>query len=376
MASKEDLKKKIGQLFILGFEGYSVPDEFRHFISEYHLGGTIYFKRNVQSPAQIAELSNELQFSCRPKGCPPLFVSIDHEGGKVNRLMKPFTKFPGNDHLGEIGSAKIAFDFGMVLGKELKAVGININYAPVVDVNSNPLSPVIKDRAFSSDPEVCGKMGSAVSRGIQKMGVMAVAKHFPGHGDTKEDSHYALARVDKTVEELEKLELIPFRRVIRSRVEAIMTAHILNPKLDPKYPATMSEATINGLLRTELRYNKLVISDDLEMKAISDHYGAEEAAIMSIKAGCDLMIYRGDLGLPVKQIEALIRAVETNEITQETLDKALKRISSAKQVYAEQKTPVDVSHVDRFIGLSEHFTLADTIAKKELPPGHTESNFS
>jgi beta-N-acetylhexosaminidase len=372
MRNRDGLKKKIGQLFILGFEGYSVPPEFRKFIAEYHLGGVIYFKRNVQSPKQIAELSNELQFSCRPKECPGLFVSIDHEGGKVNRLSKPFTKFAGNDHLGDLGSAKIAFDFGQVLAKELKSVGININYAPVVDVNSNPDSPVIKDRAFSNDPELCGKMGSAVSRGIQKGGVMAVAKHFPGHGDTKEDSHYALARVDKSIEELEKLELIPFRRVIRSRVEAIMTAHILNPKLDPEFPATLSEATINGLLRTELRFSRLVISDDLEMKAISDHYGAEDAAVKSIKAGCDLLIYRGDNGLPLAQIEAIEKAIESGEIPMETFEKALKRIESAKAVYAAQSHPVDLGEVDNQIGLPAHGQLAEVILRKELPPGHEE----
>ncbi len=173
-------------------------------IQEYNLGGTIYFKRNVQSPAQLAELSNELQFSCRLKESPHLFISIDHEGGKVNRLVKPFTKFPGNDYLGELGSPKIGFDFGSVLGKELKAIGVNVNYAPVVDVNTNPNSPIIKTRSFSSDPEVCARLGSAVSRGLQKAGVIAVAKHFPGHGDTKEDSHLTLPKVTKTIEELEK----------------------------------------------------------------------------------------------------------------------------------------------------------------------------
>ncbi len=376
MASKSDLRQKVGQLFIVGFDGYSVPSEFKDFVKEYHLGGTIYFKRNVQSPGQIAELSNELQFGCRPSGCPPLFISIDHEGGKVNRLVKPFTKFPGNDHLGDLGSPKIAFDFGAILGKELKAVGININYAPVVDVNSNPNSPVIKNRAFSSDPELCGKMGSAVCRGIQKMGVMAVAKHFPGHGDTKEDSHYLMARTDKTLEQLEALELIPFKRVIRSRVEAIMTAHIMNPNLDPDYPATMSKKTIDGLLRTEMRFNRLVISDDLEMKAISDHYGADEAAVLSIAAGCDLLIYRGDNGLPVNQIEAICKAIETKELPMEQLDKAIARIEAAKKVYAEQKNPVDVTQVSSQIGLPEHFQLADVITKKELPPNHSESTFS
>ncbi len=372
MASTE-LKRKIGQLFILGFDGHTVPSTFRDFIQEYHLGGVIYFKRNVQSPAQIAELSNELQFSCRPKGCAPLFVSIDHEGGKVTRLSKPFTKFPGNDSIGELGSPKVAFDFGAVLGKELKAVGININYAPVVDVNSNPQSPVINSRAFSNDPEVCGKMGSAVARGIQKMGVIAVAKHFPGHGDTKEDSHFALPRVDKTLAQLEELELIPFRRVVRSRVEAIMTAHIINPNLDADFPATMSEKTINGLLREKLRFTRLVISDDLEMKAISDHYGPDEAAVMSIKAGCDLLIYRGDNGLPIQQIDAIAKAVETGEIPQATFTQALARIEAAKKIYAEIPNPVDVSQVEKHIGLDAHFQLADTIFRKELPAGHIES---
>lgn len=376
MASKDDLKKKVGQLFILGFDGYSVPADFKKFIQEYNLGGVIYFKRNVQSPAQIAELSNEIQFSCRPSGAPNIFISIDHEGGKVNRLVKPFTKFPDQSHLGELGSPKIAFDFGVVLGKELKAVGININYAPVVDVNSNPNSPVIKTRAFSDDPEVCGKMGSAVCRGIQKMGVMAVAKHFPGHGDTKEDSHYALARVDKTEEQLEELELIPFRRVIRSRVEAIMTAHILNPKLDSDYPATMSYNTIQVLLREKLRFNRLVISDDLEMKAVADHYGPNDAAVKSIAAGCDLLIYRGDTGLPIAQIEAIIKAVESGEIPMPMFEAALKRIESAKKTYAEQRSPVDVTQVSKHIGLPEHFQLSDIIANKELPEGHSESDYT
>ncbi|MBY0369551.1 beta-N-acetylhexosaminidase [bacterium] len=376
MASKEDLKRKVGQLFILGFDGYSVPTDFKKFIQEYHLGGVIYFKRNVQSPGQIAELSNELQFSCRPAGCPALFISIDHEGGKVNRLVKPFTKFPNMDSIGDLGSPKIAFDFGVVLGKELKAVGININYAPVVDVNSNPKSPVIGNRAFSSDPEVCGKMGSAVCRGIQKMGVIAVAKHFPGHGDTKEDSHYALARVDKTEEELDEMELIPFRRVIRSRVEAIMTAHILNPKLDPDYPATMSQKTIQVLLRDKLRFSKLVISDDLEMKAIADHFDPQDAAVKSIAAGCDLLIYRGDTGLPIKQIEAIVKAVESGTIPMPVFEAAMKRIEAAKKVYAEQRNPVDVTQVGKHIGLPEHFQLADVITSKQLPAGHSEADYT
>ena len=319
MAFKKDFKSLVGQLFIVGFDGYSISTEYRKFIQEYKLGGVIYFKRNVQSPAQLAELANEIQFSCRPADYPFLFTSIDHEGGKVNRLVKPFTKFPGNDYLGDINSPKVGFEFGMVLGKELKAIGINMNYAPVVDVNSNKANPVINTRAFSDDPEICGKLGSAVCRGIQKMGVVAVAKHFPGHGDTKEDSHLALPRINKSLAEMEKMELIPFKRVFRSRVEAVMTAHILNDAIDPEYPATMSYKTIGDLLRTQMRYSKLVISDDMEMKAITDHYGAEEAAILSINAGCDLLIYRGEQGPPTKVMDAVLKPLRRGVLSSKPL---------------------------------------------------------
>jgi len=369
MASKKNLQSIVGQLFTVGFNGYSVPPDFKKFIHDYNLGGVIYFKRNVQSPAQLAELSNEIQFSCRAKDTPPLFISIDHEGGKINRLVKPFTKFPGNDYLGELGSPKIGFEFGSVLGKELKAVGINVNFAPVIDVNSNRENTVIKSRAFSSDPEVCGKLGSAVCRGLQKMGVMAVAKHFPGHGDTKEDSHFTLPRIDKSLDELEKLELIPFRRVIRSRVEAIMTAHILNKALDPTYPATLSETTMD-ILRKNLRYSKVVFADDLEMKAISEHFTVEQAAVLAINAGCDSLIYKGDAGIPVVAIEAVVKAIEKKTLSLDKVNAAVARIAAAKRVYAEIKRPIDVTEVGGSIGLPEHFQLADIITKKEIPSEH------
>jgi beta-N-acetylhexosaminidase len=371
----KDIKQLVGQMFLVGFNGYSVPPEFRKAIAEYHLGGTIYFKPNVESPAQIAELSNEIQFSCRPKDAPPLFISIDHEGGKVDRLMKPFTKFPPQDHLGVLGSPKIGFEFGQVLAKELKAVGINIDFAPVVDVNSNPKNPIIGTRAFSGDPEVCGRMGSAVCRGLQKMGVLAVAKHFPGHGDTHEDSHLTLPKVERTLDQLNDLELIPFRRVIRSRVGGVMTAHILNPHLDPDYPATMSKPTID-LLRNDLRFSRILFSDDMEMNAVSENYGVEEAAVLAVKAGCDILIYRGvEKGFPVAAFEAIIKAVEKKEIPMDLIEKANARIREGKQQYAETRKPVDVTAVSKFIGLPEHFALADIIEKKELPPNFKEGDF-
>lgn len=373
MATPRDIKSLVGQMFVVGFNGHSVPPEFKKSVVEFNLGGVIYFRRNVQSPAQIAELSNELQFSCRAKDAAPLFISIDHEGGKVDRLMKPFTKFPSQDHLGDLGSPKVGFEFGQVLGRELKAVGVNIDFAPVVDVNSNPDNPIIGSRSFSDDPEMCGKMGSAVCRGIQKMGVLAVAKHFPGHGDTTEDSHLTLPKVDRTLAQLNELELIPFRRVIRSRVGGVMTAHILNPNLDPDFPATLSKPTMD-ILRNDLRFNRILFSDDMEMNAITDNYGAEEAAVLAVLAGCDMLIYRGDKGFPVGPAEAIIKAVESKKIPFDLLEKAAARIKEGKQLYAESRK-LDVTEVTKNIGLPEHTVLADIITKKELPPNFKETDF-
>jgi beta-N-acetylhexosaminidase len=377
MASKKELNSLVGQCFLVGFNGYSVPPEFKKFALDSYLGGTIYFKRNVQSPAQLAELSNELQYSCRVKDCPPLFISIDHEGGKINRLVKPFTKFPGNENLGEMGSPKVGFEFGVIIAKEIKAVGINVNFAPVVDVLTNKDNNLIKTRAFSSDPEVCARLASAVCRGMQKMGVIPVAKHYPGHGDTKEDSHFVLPRVNKSLAELEKIELLPFRRVIRSRVEGIMTAHILNEAWDPKYPATLSD-TIIGFLRKEMRFQKLVFADDMEMKAIADNYGAEEAAVLALNAGVDVLIYKGDAGIPQNIYEAVIKAVENKTLPIEKLKLANQRIQAAKKAYCQVTGPIDVTEVGGFIGQPEHFRLADLITRKELPPkeaGGGEDNF-
>ncbi len=363
----ESLHQLVGQLFLVGFDGFTVPAEFRKHALKYGLGGVIYFKRNVQSPAQLAELANQLQFDCRSGDQPPYFISIDHEGGKVNRLVKPFTKFPGIDALGEINSPKLGFAFGAAMAKELKAVGINMNYAPVIDVLTNPNNPVMAGRCFSNDPEIVAKLGSAVSRGIQKMGVMAVAKHFPGHGDTTEDSHFKLPRVDRALTELEKAELIPFRRVTRSRVEAVMTAHVINTSIDPEMPATLSSRTIDGLLRGDLRYNRLVISDDMEMKAILDHFGAEEAAVKSIQAGCDILIYRGEAGFPVKEIEAVVAAVEKGQISRKRLDESIARIQAAKKAYCAVTEKIDPITCVQDIGLPAHQELAEAIQRREIP---------
>jgi len=367
MATSGDIRKQIGQLFLVGFDGYTVPSDFKKAIQEFNIGGTIYFRRNAESPVQLAMLSNSLQFECRLKDSPPLLISIDHEGGKVNRLSPPFTQFPGMDLLGEIGSPKLAFHLGLAMGEELAAIGVNVDFAPVADVLTNPKNPIMAGRAFSSDPEMCAKMGSGVCRGLQKAGVAAVAKHFPGHGDTSEDSHLTLPFVDRNLEDCEKIEFIPFRRLIRSRVEAIMTAHLINKSLDPDLPATLSPKIINDVLRAQLRFQKLVFSDDMEMKAIADNYGVEESAIMAIQAGCDMLIYRGDAGFPVAAYEALVKAVETKKISKERIEVSAQRILNLKKSYATRQRPLEMAQLEKKIGTPEHLALAQAIAKKEMP---------
>lgn len=362
-----EIRKQVGQLFLVGFEGHAVPDDFKKAVQEFNLGGTIYFRRNAESPVQLAMLSNQLQWECRAKESPQLLISIDHEGGKVNRLSAPFTQFPGMDLVGEIGSPKLAFHLGLAMGEELSAVGVNVNFAPVADVLTNPSNPIMAGRAFSSDPEVCAKMGSGVCRGLQKSNVAAVAKHFPGHGDTSEDSHLTLPVVDRSKEECEKIEFIPFRRLIRSRVEAVMTAHLINKSLDPDRPATLSPLIINDLLRAQLRFQKVVFSDDMEMKAISDNYGVEESAVLAIQAGCDMLIYRGDAGFPVAAYEALVKAVEDKRISKERIEISVQRILNLKKVYATQTKPLEMSQLEKRIGTPEHLALAEAISKKEMP---------
>jgi len=362
-----EIRKQIGQLFLVGFEGHTVPFDFKKAIQEFNLGGTIYFKRNAESPVQLAMLSNSLQWDCRLKDSPPLLISIDHEGGKVNRLSSPFTQFPGMDLVGEMGSPKLAFHVGLAMGEELSAIGVNVNFAPVADVLTNPSNPIMSGRTFSSDPEVCAKMGSGVCRGLQKSGVAAVAKHFPGHGDTTEDSHLMLPSVDRTKEDCEKIEFIPFRRLIRSRVEAVMTAHIVNKSLDPDRPATLSPLIINDILRAQLRFQKVVFSDDMEMKAITDHYGVEESAILAIQAGCDVLIYRGDQGFPVAAYEALVKAVEEKRISKERIEISVQRVLNLKKNYASQTKPIEMAQLEKKIGTPEHLALAEAISKKEMP---------
>src|SRR5687767_7418187 len=235
---------------------------------EFDLGGVIFFARNVETPEQVADLSRESQELAAEI---PLWVSVDQEGGRVARLKRPFTEWPPMITLGRAGAnnEELAVRFATALAAELRAVGISMDYTPVLDIHTNPRNPVIGDRALAERADDVAKLGTAIIRTLQSSGIAACGKHFPGHGDTSTDSHVELPLLDHPPDRLEAVELVPFKAAIAAGVAAIMTGHILIPSLDEELPGTLSPAIVDGLLRTKLGYRGLVLSDDLEMKAIS-----------------------------------------------------------------------------------------------------------
>src|SRR6185436_9310057 len=270
------LRRQIGRLLVAGFDGLQLPVELRSLAREFGLGGVILFARNVAEPGQVAELA----FECaRLAPDLPLWVSVDQEGGRVARLKSPFTEWPPMATIGRSGDPRLADRFARALASELKAVGINLDFAPVLDVHTNSANPVIGDRALSGEAEEVARLGSAIVRGLQAQGVAACGKHFPGHGDTSTDSHLELPLVEHPVERLRQVEFLPFKAAIDAGVAAIMTAHLFLPALDEDRPATLSRRVVSGLLREELKFDGLIVSDDLEMKAIAGRYAIPSAAV-------------------------------------------------------------------------------------------------
>ena len=357
---------KIGQLFMVGFNGTTVSADLAAFIKEYKPGGVILFARNLESVEQIVTLTNDLQ-QCSPHS--PLLISIDQEGGRVSRLPKEFTIFPPCEVLGRCNSSELAYAAAATTAKELRAVGINMNMSPVLDVNSNPANPIIGNRAFSSMPGPVCELGAATAGGLQDHGVVACGKHFPGHGDTTADSHKELPIVTTTRERLEQTEFPPFRHAVAKGVATMMTAHVLYPSLDKDRPATLSPTIIGTLLRQELRYDGVVLTDDLEMHAIIDHYGIEEATVQSILAGCDMPLICEDRNREVAAISALDKAVADGTISVERLEQSLARVARLKQRFLAVNKAVVVSDAKLIVGCRTHRALLHSI-------NHTHERFA
>lgn len=358
----ETLREQVGQLFMLGFAGTDATPELTSLIKEYHPGGLILFGRNLKSAEQIAELTNTVQ---RIAGPIPLFISIDQEGGRVSRLPADFTIFPPCAVLGRCGTAELAHTAASVTASELRAVGINMNLAPVLDVDSNPKNPIIGDRALGRSANQVCELGQAVISGLQDNRVIACGKHFPGHGDTVADSHLELPVVTASRDRLQQVELPPFEHAIRQGLSTIMTAHVLYPSLDPELPATLSSPILTGLLREQLRFNGLIVTDDLEMRAILDHYGIEDAAVRSFQAGADILLICKDHDREVAAMEAMLTAVNDGTITRPRLEASLSRIKQLKDIFLHPYTPADPKAAKQVVGNPKHKAVLERILQTE-----------
>lgn len=357
----DQIRRRVGQMFIVGFEGKGVDEDLKKLIQQHFIGGVILFENNIESPKQIAELTNEIQSLSKT----PLFVAVDQEGGRVARLKKPFTDFGEAARIAKTNSPKLAFEAFQAMARELRAVGINYNFAPVADLNTNPKNPVIGNRAFGSDPETVSKIISGVIRGLQRGGVIACAKHFPGHGDTSLDSHLDLPEVTHSVEYLKAREWIPFDRAIRSGVETIMTAHILNRNIDPDLPATLSKKTLQ-YLRTDLRFDRVIITDALEMKAIADRFSIEEATLKAVEAGVDMVLLCHSFGKEASAIETIVKKVATSEIPMKQIDLVSEHITKLRNKYLVPYHPANLSKIDDIVGCEEHQMLAEQLLQLAL----------
>ena len=351
------LREQIGQLFMIGFTGTTVTKDLTSLLKAYPPGGVIFFKRNLESVQQIVQLTNGLQ-KLSPRS--PLLVAIDQEGGRVSRLPGEFTIFPPCEQLGQCNSYELAYSAAATIAKELRAVGINMNMAPVLDVNSNPENPVIGDRAFGAASEIVGEMGLATIAGLQENKVVACGKHFPGHGDTATDSHKVLPVVDANLHRLQDTEFPPFQQAIRYGVASLMTAHVLYRALDPDAPATLSSAVIQRLLREEFRYDGVVFTDDLEMHAIIDHDGIGEASVRALVAGCDVLLICKDQERVMTAMQAIENAVQDGRITQDRLEQSLVRLARLKARYLQPYKPVTISDARLIVGCRSHKVLLDS----------------
>lgn len=351
----KDLRKKIGQLFLIGFEGRSQTPTLKELISRYHVGGIILFARNISEPLQAWELLRS--FKSRE-----LLRAIDHEGGRVQRLPPPVTHFPPARNIGLTGSTKIARDAGFAQARELAAVGFNLNFAPVLDVHTNPVNRVIGDRAFGTEPETVARLGTATIRGMRAAGIATCGKHFPGHGDTRDDSHEVLPRVRSDAASLQAREMLPFAAAVRAGVDAVMTAHVVYEGLDPARPATLSSAAVDGLLRRHLRFDRVVMTDDLEMRGIADHYDPDDAAILALKAGVDVLLFCHSPDRQVAAIEAVYKAVDGRILKAETILAAWQRVQRLKEIARQTPVAANRGQLMAVLNDPEHKRLAASLA--------------
>ncbi len=354
--SLSQLKEDAGRMLVAGFDGPTLPHHVRRSLGDGSLGGVILFARNVETPEQVASLNAEVYAAC-PDRLP--MVSVDQEGGRVQRIKDPATRIPPMGLVGATGDADLCAKVGEVIGDELEAMGFNTDFAPIADVFTNPENTVIGDRAFGTEPEICGRMAGAMMLGLTTSGITPCAKHFPGHGDTLLDSHFDLPQVDHDVERLRRVELRPFQRLIAARVPMIMTAHIMVPAIDTSHPITFSQQGISELLRQRLHFGGVVVSDDLEMKAVADRYSIEEMMALGVRAGVDLYLVCHTHEKWVEAFEALVRMGEKTSHDRERIAMSAGRIRKLESDYFRPWTrPADLPSR---LGTSKHRAIIDRV---------------
>ncbi len=360
MASRS-VTRRLGQLLVGSFPGHTLSPELRSLAREFDLGGIIFFARNVEAPEQVAEVSREAQELSREL---PLWVSVDQEGGRVARLKRPFTEWPPMAALGRSGDAALARRFAAALAAELKAVGISLDFAPVLDVLTNPKNPAIGDRALADQVDVVTELGVAILETLQEQGVAACVKHFPGHGDTGVDSHVDLPVVEHDLDRLRAIELVPFRAAIAAGAAGVLVSHVLTVALDEQAPSSLSKRVVQDLLRDEMGFEGLIFTDDLEMKAITNRYDLADASVKAIAAGCDqLLICQGNVAEQVRVLEALVHAVEANALPSTRVEDALRRQRLAKEAFLLRTRPRVTAAWRAVVGAPLHQAVAEEIAR-------------
>jgi beta-N-acetylhexosaminidase len=327
-----DLSRLVGQSLMVQFQGPELTDEVRNALARIEPAGVVLFSTNITSREQVAQLCRDLQDEAKSLGLPPLLIAIDQEGGTVSRLSADFVTVPSPMAQAATCDTKATERCAVITGRQLRAVGISMNFAPVLDINVQPQNPVIRTRSFGDDPKLVSVHGLAALKGYEKANVIATAKHFPGHGDTSDDSHLGLPVVTHKRKHLERNELMPFSAVVRAGIPAIMTAHIVFATIDD-LPATLSRPVLNHLLRQDLDFDGVIVTDAMDMGAIVDNFGRGPAAVKAKQAGADLLEMVAPLEFQFEVAEALRKAIKSDEISRKVFERSANRVAALRKGY-------------------------------------------
>lgn len=344
------LKEKIGQMIFAGVKGTTFSQETKQLVSTDKVGGLIFYANNLKDVNEATTLLNAIKKESENEKFPP-FLGVDQEGGRISRL-PGLNKLPTNKQIGKLNDPSYSYKIGNHLGEEMKAFGFNLDFAPVMDVNSNPKNPVIGDRSFGNDVDIVSELGIQTMKGIQSQNIISVIKHFPGHGDTAVDSHLELPIIEKSLKDLKKLELIPFQRAMEEGADVVMVAHILLPKIDATFPSSMSHEIITGILREQFQFDGVVMTDDMTMNAIIGHYEIGQAAVQAVKAGNDIVLIAHDYDNVLMAIEAIEKSVNDGEITEQRINESVRRIIALKEKYElsnKEVTTVNIQQLNEAV---------------------------